>query len=507
LGGYVNRVRFGFGLSRSRRPSFVTIVTVLAIGAGAVGCAHNGGSPGRIRPVVVTKATQAPRLRDVRILSRTYRLSPAGKLARPQTVRLPLTRRVPPGWAVVIATAETSQGPWTYLPARLSPDRRTAIFTTTHHSIFTVIGEDVHDLLRFFRTEFLDGLSSGATASATRPQCAGQSAARSGYDLASSSGSTVFWCFGTDSSGQRILRIVDNRPYPLEIQHSGLSVAERPAMDLGSLPSLSHFLSGKLSILPPGGQIGYRVNLAAGQSASAETAVDGFGESLMALQTGLNTMLAILTRFGAGGASKSVTALNDALGDVACADAVHAANPGSILSSCLSPKDLFHYFGAAGLLLAPLAAAGGLASFFTSEFTELHDVWFNEDRYDILVRHQAAVPVLGQVAGLFAHGQGWGQVRPATVFNGGDPTGMVSHIAWSSWGGSTAVGTGVSDYVGPNQTVAGGTEEAVTIVAFDLGTCDGKLMYQAVEWYFPQHHETFNLRRYEDVCHGRYVGE
>jgi hypothetical protein len=117
----------------------------------------------------------------------------------------------------------------------------------------------------------------------------------------------------------------------------------------------------------------------------------------------------------------------------------------------------------------------------------------------------AAVPTLGQPAGLFAHGQGFGQVKPATVDNGGDPTGLVTAITWHSWGGSSATGTGTSDYVGPNQTVATGTQQPVTIVAFDLGDCGGRLMYRAVEWYFPQHRQSFNAHQYEDVCTGSYV--
>jgi hypothetical protein len=80
------------------------------------------------------------------------------------------------------------------------------------------------------------------------------------------------------------------------------------------------------------------------------------------------------------------------------------------------------------------------------------------------------------------------------------------HITWSSWGSSTAAGTGTSDWVGPNQSVATGTQETVTIVAFDLGTCGGKLMYRAVEWYFPQHGQKFDPSQYEDICHGSYVG-
>ena len=116
-----------------------------------------------------------------------------------------------------------------------------------------------------------------------------------------------------------------------------------------------------------------------------------------------------------------------------------------------------------------------------------------------------AVPTLGQLAGDFAQGTGFGQVKPAKIFNGGDPTGLVTHVVWTSWGGAQAVATGVSDYVGPGQSVAGGTEETATVVAFNLGTCDGKLMYQAVEWYFPQHGQSFDSGQYENICTGSYV--
>jgi hypothetical protein len=118
----------------------------------------------------------------------------------------------------------------------------------------------------------------------------------------------------------------------------------------------------------------------------------------------------------------------------------------------------------------------------------------------------AGVPTLGQLAGDFARGEGFGQVKPSKVFNGGDPTGLLTGIVWSSWGGAQATGTGTADYVAPNQTVAQGTEESATVVAFDLGRCDGTLMYQAVEWYFPQHGQSFNPGTYEDICTGSYVG-
>lgn len=475
------------------------------------GCAASAPPTARhtVAPQSATAVTSvAPRLSGTRVLSRTYQLSPSGPLKSPQTVRLPLTRRVPVGWSVVVATAETRKGPWSYLPAALSSDRRTAVFTTSHHSLFTVIGENVGALLGFFKTEFLDGLSSGTTAEAAKPSCAGQTAARSGYTVRSGSGPAVYWCFGLDSSGQRVLRIVNNRMYPLELEHPGLTVTERPAIDYGSLSSLSHLVSGQMSILAPGGQIGYRVSLSPGQEAGAETAIDGVGQGLLALQTGINSLLAILFRFGAEDSpedvSKSVTVLNRALGDTACADALSGGNPGSILSSCLSPADLAKDFGTVGVLLAPLAAAGGLADFFGSEFQALHDTWTHDDQYTVLLNRTAAVPVLGQPVGDFSHGTGWGQVRPSTVFNGGDPTGLLQHVTWSSWGGSTATGTGLNDYSAPGQTVADGTEEPATIVAFDLGTCDGKLMYQKITWYFPQHGQSFHPSQYENICTGTY---
>ena len=119
---------------------------------------------------------------------------------------------------------------------------------------------------------------------------------------------------------------------------------------------------------------------------------------------------------------------------------------------------------------------------------------------------QAPVPTLGQMAGTFGvDGKGFGLVRPSTVFNGGDPSGLVLNVVWGSWGGPRAVGTGISDYSAPNQSVAGGTQLPATIVAFNLGTCDGKLMYQAVEWYFPERGQVFDPNTYENICTGTYV--
>ena len=121
------------------------------------------------------------------------------------------------------------------------------------------------------------------------------------------------------------------------------------------------------------------------------------------------------------------------------------------------------------------------------------------------VRTVAPIPVLGQPAGAFRHGEGFGNVTPSVIYNGGADTGYLGHVVWKSWGGSRSVGSGVAEYVRPGRYPATGTEEPATIVAFKPGICDGKLMYQAIEWYFPQYGQRFNPHQYEDICTGTYV--
>jgi hypothetical protein len=104
-------------------------------------------------------------------------------------------------------------------------------------------------------------------------------------------------------------------------------------------------------------------------------------------------------------------------------------------------------------------------------------------------------PTLGLRTGLFTQGAaGFGQVRPKEVYNGGDPTGLVTSITWQKWGQGQATGTGRAQ----------GKIEPARIVAFDLGTCNGHYMYAAVEWYFPQHKQVFDANQFEDVCIGAY---
>ena len=98
--------------------------------------------------------------------------------------------------------------------------------------------------------------------------------------------------------------------------------------------------------------------------------------------------------------------------------------------------------------------------------------------------------------------RGYGQVRPSEIDNGGDPTGIVTKVHWTSWGGAQATGDGIGYYVPEDAPVAESRQEPAHIVAFELGTCQGKLMYQRIAWYFPSKGDSFDPKQSRNICTG-----
>ena len=67
-------------------------------------------------------------------------------------------------------------------------------------------------------------------------------------------------------------------------------------------------------------------------------------------------------------------------------------------------------------------------------------------------------------------GIGWGTARPKTIFNGGDPSGYVDKIRWTTWGGKVAIGGGLTSIFKPG----GGyyaTPGRIELKALDIGLC------------------------------------
>jgi len=93
--------------------------------------------------------------------------------------------------------------------------------------------------------------------------------------------------------------------------------------------------------------------------------------------------------------------------------------------------------------------------------------------------------VLG-AADVAVNGSGWGTAHPATIFNGGDPSGLVTRIRWSHWGSGVATGWGMNAIFKPQ----GGYYpqlEHIELHASRLGRCsaNGPLAYRHLAFRVP----------------------
>ena len=88
-----------------------------------------------------------------------------------------------------------------------------------------------------------------------------------------------------------------------------------------------------------------------------------------------------------------------------------------------------------------------------------------------------AAPIVlgGEVYG-GEYGEGWGAVRPHTIYNGGVPSGLIQNVHWSSWGGAEARGRGRHPIYKPR----GGYYRHPVVArlkATRIGTCEGRDAY------------------------------
>jgi hypothetical protein len=98
----------------------------------------------------------------------------------------------------------------------------------------------------------------------------------------------------------------------------------------------------------------------------------------------------------------------------------------------------------------------------------------------------ASPPVLGAKA-YAPNGIGFGTAHPKQFHNGGDPSGLVTKIAWKHWGASSAYGTGKNALFRPE----GGYYSKLATVklrAYDLGTCPGsqRRAYRRLKFRAPE---------------------
>lgn len=119
-----------------------------------------------------------------------------------------------------------------------------------------------------------------------------------------------------------------------------------------------------------------------------------------------------------------------------------------------------------------------------------------------------AAPLLGSAPSpALSQGiSGFGQVAPTYItVSGIAGAGLqVSSISWSNWGAPEAMGQGQTiDGTGQSGPISSWPLAPATVVAFDLGSCDGgPPAYEKVEWYVPKDGQTFDPNTAMSACNG-----
>lgn len=339
-------------------------------------------------------------------------ITPAGKInGSPVTLRFKLNKRVTGQEEALLAVRETAGSNWTLVKPAVSTDGWYATVTTDHLSIWQPLLYDLNQAASDFRKYFLDGVSGDLTTVAEKPTCANESQARQdGYTITSSAKVTLYWCFGIEG-GSRVLKIVNRMRYPLEVQHPGLTIEHQAGISL-DFEQLARLGSGKTTILYPFEEADYTLNLSPGSKAGLLTSYSGYAQSLYQLETGVSTLGAILSRFGAEDigiadlfASKGLKVtmgfMDSLLAIKDCLNALFPPDAGKLISGCFTPADIMKAFGWKGLLLAPIMALGSILEFFRSEASSLVDLLKDTPSYEVIVARSNPQAVLATYVGVW----------------------------------------------------------------------------------------------------------
>jgi hypothetical protein len=444
---------------------------------------------------------------------------PAQGLTISRTLPAPL----PAGHVAALAYFDATHNAWTAVPTTLSRDGRSVSAVVHHLSVWDTIYYDMGSLLSVRRTA---------------PTCVSPTPSwLKSVNYLVDRNAPVLWCAGHDPNNPALLvvKVAVNRSYGVAVKP-----AEKPSWTWDSLfqggpeDILTSLLADTLVRSPQlSSMFGGRLWL--GGDAEADF---GFSEA-QTRSAGGTPLVSVDASAGYAIAGLTYRALSKVLdGNTVAAVAGTLAGIGQCGSDITSSVHDRNWFGAAGSTMRclgehsgdvardlatvltkamPSAAPEALGELAGTVAAKLWIVWAAGEVFQIVewVTDQTLgpgawqldtflappqVPVLGKV---WAPDQeGYGTAQPATIFNGGDPTGLVINIRWQSWGGPTAVGTGTSIDDSNSPTVADAPTRQATVVAFDLGTCNGQLMYEAVDWYFPAIGQKFDPHDSLNMCTG-----
>jgi len=344
----------------------------------------------------------------VKPLGTTVHITPDGQLPKPVSLRFtlskPVTNKQRAGvWIAVNETGKAAD--WTLRkPDKVSDDGKYAYVTTSKLSWWQPVLKATGDLLNAFKTEMrrsLDAITGDATTVSGPATCDGESTAKAkGYSI-KAQGDSMHYCLGW-KDGAPYLKEYNNRRYALQITHPGMEskYLKRTSLDLSELARskkytiLSAFDGAefKLTKLPAGTQARF----------------GGEANALAQLQFGVETLVSITTRFGAGGGTIKNGAItltkadhiakvtSDFLSIKSCGAQlfnVQDVSFGSLLQNCFSPENLAQVFGWRGVFLGAIMVVGPLVEFFRGQFNSIGDMLNGRDKTTIIVSYKKPSPV------------------------------------------------------------------------------------------------------------------
>lgn len=276
--------------------------------------------------------------------SRTVSITPSGPLAKEAIVKLALNKPPRPGQAIAVLTSESPTGPWEYLPGTVIDGGRYVQATVHHLSYFSTFLVNVQAVISDLEGAFNE-FTDDAFSDASQPSCANNSAAaQGGYSvLVSNKGNTVLGCFGMEND-QRVLKVVNNRRYPLLVAHGLPVVGGSSSGDV--FQKSSSLLNLRDTLIYPQEEVDFGVTLQPGQSGTVAGDYAPVANYMYALSAGIDAWETIVTRGGTEeNPSEVMDAVDEGLTIDSCRTGALTGDIQSVLGDCLSSEVIGKLFG------------------------------------------------------------------------------------------------------------------------------------------------------------------
>jgi hypothetical protein len=311
-------------------------------------------------------------------------ITPSGKLPAPVQITLPLDHKATNNDLVLVAVNHTHKADgWQYVNGTLTPNKRGITFTVTELSWFAPFWANLVGMVNELKEQFFDGMTADVFANAKKPECQNEEQARADdYKINSDSKDTIYWCFGVEG-GQRVVKIVNRRHYPLVIKTSNLKTLDRGKADL-DLAQLAN-LSGL--ILNGGDQATFSVNLKNhGDKATINTDLSSLALGLHAVDVIVNAIVMIALKVNPGTINSARKILGQVLHMRDCVGALgDVTNVGHFIHECFDEDVLKEAFNWQAALLAPVMTAFSVLSLGQAVTTAYGDSKNGRAKYQVTI--------------------------------------------------------------------------------------------------------------------------